>query len=197
MKTKRRIEYINADLEHPNAINNKILRQVAQPLEFPLKKQDRKDIKALLSKFESDDRVNGLAATQFGIPKRIIIFEVPRSKHYNQTFPRSIWINPTYEKVNDKMATETEICHSVKWMVGPVKRYRRVYYKAFDMRGRVIEGRARSYMARVIQHEIDHLDGKLFTDSVIEGKLTTLRDWLWAHDKLGENDNDDDLYLRW
>lgn len=165
-------DFIPVDLNNLQAIENTPLRQKALPLQFPLSDDDRKDIRTLTMKFQSEQDIAGLAAPQIGISKRIIMFNEPLYK--DEPFSYKIWINPSYEKVNDEKIRRYEECFSVKDMTGPVKRYKRVRYKAFDTDGNILEGVVKGFIARLIQHEVDHLNGILYIDLVPKGKVITL-----------------------
>ena len=149
-----------------------VLTHQAKEVHFPLTKEDKEDIQTLKKKFEQEDPLPaGLAAVQIGIAKRIIIFEAddPEIKKFRSDFtqmmPRTIWINPSYEGVAEEgYEKDWEACYSVKDVAGLVKRFKKIRYKAYDQNGKAIEGTAEGFLARLIQHEIDHLNGVLFTD---------------------------------
>ena len=76
--------------------------------------------------------------------------------------PKTLWINPSYEPLGEEMHEDYEACFSVKDIAGLVRRYKQVHYRAYDKDGKLIEGKAEGFLARIIQHEIDHLNGILF-----------------------------------
>lgn len=154
-------DYVVADVDNLQAIENSSLRKKALEIKFPLSDSDRRDIGKLVLKFQNEKNMAGLAAPQIGISKRVIVINGEKQNKLPQT-----WINPTYEKVNDKMVTDLEECFSVKGVIGPVSRFKSVYYKAFTTSGELVEGVAKGFRARLIQHEIDHLNGILFIDLV-------------------------------
>ncbi|MEK7656417.1 MAG: peptide deformylase [Elusimicrobiota bacterium] len=104
-------------------------------------------------------RVVGLAAPQIGLSLRLAVIDVkPEGKS-----ERLVLINP--EIVSKEGALlEEEGCLSVPGLYAKVKRFGRVRVKALDARGRVWERTGTGLLARAFQHEIDHLDGKLFLD---------------------------------
>ncbi len=110
--------------------------------------------------------VAGLAAPQVGYNKRILYYtEFDRE---NQKVKGAYFLfNPTYEKTTDQMITSIEPCMSFPDLVGVVKRYKSVRVKMIQYDGAnftPIDQEFYNEEARVLQHEIDHLDGRLFID---------------------------------
>ncbi|MGZ3596732.1 MAG: peptide deformylase, partial [Syntrophales bacterium] len=122
--------------------------------------------------FLSMDEAAGLAAPQIGISKKIIIF---RNKGFNEKgWSKSegdyeLLINPRITQARGEMVTATEGCLSCPEIQVEVSRFPEIKVKAFDISGRKINKRYTDYVARVAQHEIDHLEGKLIIDC--EGPL--------------------------
>lgn len=149
-----------------------VLRLHAQPVDFPLSLQDREDMETLSMKFDIEGNCAGLAAPQIGISKRIIVFATPDSPNvrifrpdFTDSMPKTIWINPTYEGVESEGYNEDyEGCFSVEGLAGTVQRFKQIQYTAYDSEGNQLTGTVNGYLARLIQHEIDHLNGVLFTD---------------------------------
>jgi peptide deformylase len=73
-------------------------------------------------------------------------------------------INPYWERTSKKSETDLESCLSIPGWQGNVKRWKRINVVALDIQGNKIEFEAKGYLARVIQHEIDHLEGILYID---------------------------------
>lgn len=167
--------------------SNSLIRKTAKELEFPLSEQDIQDIKTLDEKYELElikQGCAGLAAPQIGISKQFIIFGVlgdPRLKKWRpdltQTTPKSIWLNPSWEKVGTETSDAYEACFTIPNTSGLVKRYCKIKYKAYDVSGNLLEGTAEGFLARVIQHEIDHLHGKLFIDYVDKKDLLSFEEY--------------------
>ena len=105
----------------------------------------------------------GLAAPQIHISKRIIVFYVPPDRDINHIgIDLTILINPIIIPINEsEMNIEYEGCLSVPGLRGKVTRYNKIKYNGM---GDLVEGIAEGWHARVIQHEIDHLDGILYTE---------------------------------
>jgi peptide deformylase len=107
----------------------------------------------------------GLAAPQIGVPRRVVIFGTdalnPRYPDAD-IVPRTVLINPELELLDAQMEAGWEGCLSVPGMRGLVPRYRELSYRGVDEHGRMIERRVSDFHARVVQHEVDHLDGILY-----------------------------------
>jgi peptide deformylase len=107
----------------------------------------------------------GLAAPQIGVLQRVVIFGVGRNPRYPEAeeVPHTVLINPELEPLDAAgMEEDWEGCLSVPGMRGLVPRYRHLRYRGYDERGRVIERTVTGFHARVVQHEVDHLDGVLY-----------------------------------
>jgi peptide deformylase len=117
----------------------------------------------------------GIAAPQLGIMKKVCIvrqfFDDPndRSQQIHQDF---ILINPKIVSTSTETDIDWEGCLSVPDKYGQVVRYSKVKITATDLAGNMFKMKADGLLARVIQHEIDHLDGILFTERVV-GKMLT------------------------
>lgn len=170
------------DLKHPKS--HRVLRIPAAKLAFPLSSEDLRDVDIVEQRFDTEVNMAGVAAPQIGIAKQIIVFAAPElpdlkkwRKDFTQTMSKQVWINPSFEPIGDAKALDFEACFSVQEMAGPVKRYEKIKYHAFDRDGNVIEGIAEGYLARVIQHEVDHVNATLFIDHVASGELVLIRDY--------------------
>lgn len=162
----------------------KVLRTSAEPFTFPLSDEDCKIIAMLVAKYDNEVNIAGLAAPQIGFAKQAIVFAVaddPELKKWRpdltQTIPKTIWLNPSYEAIGEDTHEDYEACFSVLNLSGPVKRYKTIRYQAYDLDGQLIEGIATGFLARVIQHETDHIHGKLFIDYVAPEKLISIEEY--------------------
>lgn len=162
----------------------RVLKVPAKRLTFPLTEDDKHDIKILEQQFDNEDNCGGLAAPQIGIAKAIIIFGLEESEElkkwrpdFTQAMDKQIWINPSYEPAGDELSEDYEACFSVAKLTGPVLRYKKIKYKAYNIYGKLLKGTAEGFLARLIQHEIDHIDGKLFIDNVPEEKRMNIEDY--------------------
>jgi peptide deformylase len=106
----------------------------------------------------------GLAAPQIAVPLRVVIFGVTSNPRYPdiEPVPDTVLINPVLEPLSDEMEEGWEGCLSVPGMRGWVPRYRRLKYSGYDERGSRFERTVDGFHARVVQHEVDHLDGVLY-----------------------------------
>lgn len=102
----------------------------------------------------------GIAAPQVGVSQRIFIAESSEG-------PIAL-INPTFTKTSWKQLRGEEGCLSVPGKFDKVKRFRSVNVSAFNANGQEVTFSADNFFARVLQHEMDHLDGKLYVDRVKE-----------------------------
>jgi peptide deformylase len=111
----------------------------------------------------------GLAAPQIGVDLQLVIFGFDRVERYPDApaVPKTVLINPSITPFtfDDGTADEEdgwEGCLSVPGLRGVVPRHRRIRYTGFDLQGQTIERLAEGFHARVVQHECDHLIGRLY-----------------------------------
>ncbi len=181
---------INGEKVLPNYVSSTAdhitqeMRKISSPLSFPLSSQDKEDINTLEQKFDHEQACVGLAAPQIGIFKRIIIFFVPDNpaqrkwrKHLVQTMPKTIWLNPSYKSLDGETYEDYEACFSILNTAALVKRYKKIEYQAYDFDGNLIKGIAEGFLARLIQHEIDHLDGIYFVDNALPENIMSMEEY--------------------
>jgi peptide deformylase len=106
----------------------------------------------------------GLAAPQIGVNARVVIFGVEANPRYPdaETVPYTVLINPELTPLGEEIEEGWEGCLSVPGMRGLVPRYRHLRYTGLDAQGRPIDRTVSDFHARVVQHEVDHLDGILY-----------------------------------
>jgi peptide deformylase len=106
----------------------------------------------------------GLAAPQIGVDLALVTFGFDKSERYPDApaVPRTILINPVITALSDDEEEGWEGCLSVPGLRGVVPRFKRIRYTGFDPLGQPIEREAEGFHARVVQHECDHLIGKLY-----------------------------------
>ena len=144
------------------------LLRVAQPVTA----FDTPELHALVADMEETmaaARGAGLAAPQIGVDLQLVIFGVERSERYPDapSVPRTVLLNPVITPLAgpDGAPDEEEGwegCLSVPGLRGVVPRHRRIRYTGVDIAGRPIEREAEGFHARVVQHECDHLIGRLY-----------------------------------
>ena len=113
----------------------------------------------------------GLAAPQVHVPLRIVVFQAPgersdpgltEAERFDHTAPLTVLINPEITVLNSETEGGWEGCLSVPGLRGWVTRPAHIRYRGFGADGQVVERIARGFHARVVQHEVDHLDGRLY-----------------------------------
>ncbi len=142
--------------------DERLLRMAAPVTEF-----DTPDLLALVEDmFDTMRAANGagLAAPQIGEDLQLVIFGFERNERYPDAppVPLTVLCNPVIEPIGDEMADGWEGCLSVPGLRGVVPRHARIRYRGFDPQGRAIEREADGFHARVVQHECDHLIGRLY-----------------------------------
>lgn len=124
----------------------------------------------------------GLAAPQVARPVRLFVVEIEESEEHPGSGKLYVLFNPEYVWKSDEMMDGTEGCLSIPGWAGEVARHHKVVVKGLDRYGKRIRIEAEGLLARVFQHEIDHLDGVLFTDRISDP------DKIWEI-KPGEEEN--------
>ena len=105
----------------------------------------------------------GLAANQVGALHRVVVIELPEEEDEPLSGRPFCLINPEIVEASGSQIGQ-EGCLSVPGYVGEVERFETVLVKALSINGRPVKLNARGFLARVLQHEIDHLDGVLYID---------------------------------
>jgi len=110
----------------------------------------------------------GLAAPQIAVSLRVVIFGISENPRYPDadSVPETVLINPEITIIGSERDSEWEGCLSVPHMRGLVPRYTSIRYRGYDVQGNLIEREAHGFHARVVQHEVDHLDGVLYPSRV-------------------------------
>jgi peptide deformylase len=116
----------------------------------------------------------GLAAPQVGVLERVIVVETPAEEDEPGSGQLHVVINPKLLHVSKEQMDGLEGCLSVPGYVGEVTRHEEAIIRGQDLNGRRIRLNARGFLARVFQHEIDHLEGVLFIDQL------TAPDRIWS-----------------
>ena len=106
----------------------------------------------------------GLAAPQIGVDLQLVIFGFQRNERYPEAppLPLTVLLNPQITPLSDEEVDGWEGCLSVPGLRGQVPRWARIRYTGFDLQGQAIEREADGFHARVVQHECDHLIGRLY-----------------------------------
>ena len=143
------------------------LLQVAQPVvEFGTPELDAL-IADMFDTMEDAGGV-GLAAPQIGVDVQLVIFGFERSDRYPDApaVPFTILLNPVITPLSEEQEDGWEGCLSVPGLRGAVPRYTSIRYQGQDPKGKVIDRVVEGFHARVVQHECDHLIGRLYPSRI-------------------------------
>jgi peptide deformylase len=140
-----------------------VLLQVAKRVE----QFDTPELHALLTDLQDTMQAlngAGIAAPQIGVSLQVVIFEVTQNPRYPdaEPVPFTVLINPELTPLTDELEEGWEGCLSVPGMRGWVPRYKRLRYRGRDQFGAEIDRTVEGFHARVVQHEVDHLNGVLY-----------------------------------
>jgi len=168
-------------------LGNPVLRKVTEPLstrEFQ-SAACQKFIDDMIETMKEYDGV-GLAADQVHESKQIAVLEVADNPRYpdKPKVPLTVLINPKITPLTEEMADDWEGCLSIPDLRGQVPRYKTIRVQALDRNGKELNFIANDFHARVIQHEWDHLNGKVYLDRMRDlSTLTFLTEFAryWLH----------------
>lgn len=145
-----------------------ILRKTAELVEDPMDEEIQQIIVNMMATINQlgPENVAGLAAPQVDIPLRIILFQIPKDKPNGTRYKGKfiIAINPKIELLSDEKELGYEGCLSIPGLMAEVSRYKHIQYTYQTATGNSITREAHDYHARVVQHEVDHLDGILYLE---------------------------------
>ena len=110
----------------------------------------------------------GLAAPQIGESLRLVVVEYSEDEDENVRPKKYVLVNPEIIKSSEEMVTDIEGCLSLPGLAGRVERHEAVTIKAKNRFGKALKIEAEGWLARIFQHEIDHLDGVLYIDRAEE-----------------------------
>jgi len=114
----------------------------------------------------------GLAAPQIGLSERIIVVEYFAKEEDEEVedAPKKVWamINPEIVKASEELVMGVEGCLSIPGLVGEVERHAEVQVKGMNRHGKPVKIKAKGWLARIFQHEIDHLNGVLFPERAVQ-----------------------------
>jgi len=150
-------ELMEAWDEHPEIVKlgDPVLRQVAKPVIRILTGDTQKLIERMKTVMQKAHGL-GLAAPQVGVSLRVIIYDVEDEIQ--------VVVNPSISGGRGEQLDPPEGCLSIPGLLGRVKRFDELRVRGQDQRGRPVSKKVTELEARVIQHELDHLDGILFID---------------------------------
>ncbi|MEW6297652.1 MAG: peptide deformylase [Thermodesulfobacteriota bacterium] len=162
-------------------LGHPVLRGVAEPVSpdtiaTPAFQQFIDDMIETMHEYEGV----GLAAPQVHVPKQVAVLEVEKHPRYPEApaVPLTVLINPRVTVLSQETVDSWEGCLSIPDLRGVVPRYREVQVEALDRHGKPLSFTAKGFHARVIQHEYDHLQGKVYMDRMPSlATLTHLLEW--------------------
>ncbi len=165
-----------------------LLLQVAKPVE----QFDTPELRELLVDMHDTMAAlsgAGLAAPQIGVSLQVVIFGVGKNPRYPQAeeVPYTVLINPQLTPLSDAMEEGWEGCLSVPGMRGLVPRYTNLRYRGFDASGQPIDRTVSGFHARVVQHEVDHLNGVLYPMRIRDLRNFGFNEELFPGQQLGDD----------
>ena len=139
------------------------LLRIAQPVESFGTPELRALIDDLFDTMRATDGV-GIAAPQIGVDLQVVIFGFEQNSRYPEenAVPETVLINPVIVPMGDDEDEAWEGCLSVPGLRGVVPRFTKIRYTGFDIDGNLIDREVGGFHARVVQHECDHLIGRLY-----------------------------------
>ena len=166
MSSKRVLALWNDEGQNLKDIS--VLRKKSVELPVPLDKEGREIIQTLIDSFMERDDAVGLAAPQIGINKRVIVFRAKSPgdgpKKIKDISDIEVLVNPRITQERGGKVAEAEGCLSCPDVQVEVSRFPEIKVRALDAKGGKVNKKYLDFIARVVQHEIDHLDGKLIVD---------------------------------
>lgn len=176
-------------------LGNPVLRLVAQPVNLKELNGPDSEVQILI-----DDMVEtmkeeggvGLAAPQVSRSLKIVILECKDNKRYpnRENIPLTVLINPVITRYSEEKAMDWESCLSLIDFRGLVPRSTKVTVEAFNRQGQKTVIHANDFLAVVLQHEIDHLNGIVFLDRMEDfTKLSYMKEFetYWRNQELPES----------
>lgn len=151
-----------------------VLKKEAKPLDIPNDLTFAKDLsEQMFALLDSLNERIGLAAPQVFESVRLFVYRIPNSTHpryqtASVAISPTVMINPMWAPLSLEKVDGWEGCVSVPGMLGVVPRYSSILYRYTNLDGESVERQADGFHARVIQHEIDHLDGITFIERMTD-----------------------------
>jgi peptide deformylase len=148
-----------------------VLRRVAAPVADPTSPRIADLLREMEASLAEAGGI-GLAAPQIGVSERVILISVPAARKTDDPedgpLPLTALINPALEPVGEDRALGMEGCLSIPGLRGEVPRWTRVRLTAVTPQGEPVDTVMTGMRARVLQHEVDHLDGILYLDRMTD-----------------------------
>ncbi|MBZ3878050.1 Peptide deformylase, mitochondrial [Sciurus carolinensis] len=178
---------------HVCQVGDPVLRAVAAPVEpAQLASPELQRLVQRLVQVMRRRRCVGLSAPQLGVPLQVLALEFPealfracaprlRELRQMEPFPLRVLVNPSLRVLDSRLVTFPEGCESVTGFLACVPRFQAVQISGMDPRGEQVEWQAKGWTARIIQHEMDHLQGCLFIDKMDSRTFTNIH-WMEVND---------------
>lgn len=148
--------------------DNSILRNISEPITKGEYDQYIKIGREMIKYIKNPKNGGvGLAAPQIGHNKRLIVVSLLKDRD-DESFPTLLMINPEIIQTWSECEIESEGCLSVPWENGAVERFKKIKLKFVDETKKEKLIILEWVSARIVQHEIDHLNGVLFTDKLVK-----------------------------
>jgi peptide deformylase len=162
-------------------LGHPVLRQVAEtvPLEHIARPEFQQFLDDMIETMHEYDGV-GLAAPQVHVSQQVAVLEVTKHPRYPDapSVPLTVLINPRVTVLTEEAVEGWEGCLSIPDLRGVVPRYRELRVEALDREGKPLDFIAQDFHARVIQHECDHIQGRVYLDRMTSlDTLTHLTEW--------------------
>lgn len=154
-------------------LGNPILRQIAKPIDLNLLNSSKSEIQLLIDNMINTMREEGgvgLAAPQVSESLQLVVIECLSNERYSQApeIPLTVLVNPVITHYGEEQTMGWEGCLSLKDLRGLVPRSKKITVEYFNREGKQIIVDAEGFPAVVLQHEIDHLHGKVFLDRMTD-----------------------------
>lgn len=158
-----------------------ILKEIAEPVaESEFNSSWLRDLAQRMLNIMKDKGAVGVAAPQIGVSKRVIVFgtNYTKRKRLDVNIPDTVLINPALRILSQTKESGHEGCLNCGDLMGSVPRATEIEYSGFDIEGKPVNKIATGFEARILQHEIDHLNGILFFERVEDKESFTTIDEL-------------------
>ncbi|XP_007992005.2 peptide deformylase, mitochondrial isoform X2 [Chlorocebus sabaeus] len=178
---------------HVCQVGDPVLRGVAAPVErAQLGGPELQRLTQRLVQVMRRRRCVGLSAPQLGVPLQVLALELPevlcrecpprqRALRQMEPFPLRVFVNPNLRVLDSRLVTFPEGCESVAGFLACVPRFQAVQISGLDPNGEQVAWQASGWAARIIQHEMDHLQGCLFIDKMDSRTFTNVY-WMEVND---------------
>ena len=174
---------------HVAQIGDPVLRKVSQPVNIDRISSSEiqniiKQMRIMLKKYEAF----GISAPQIGVPLRMFALQVTENQRDRgmEEIPFKVFINPEIKYIGNEVTVAKESCTSINGFVADVSRHKCVNVSYYDENGNLLSLDAKYWSARLIQHEIDHLNGILFTDKMHTPESLEFKYWKMVNSKNGD-----------